>query len=229
MGLSNLFGGTQPMQSIPGTQPFVDPAFAEDTATSVDGVAETLEPGIDEPTYTEASILGEDVIAPTEAEMSVGVESEQTMDLNCPLGYKPVVIYVPEDMLSTNLPVLPVSPDGRIEPPAEASGFDLNRDQLPWLNPELFQFENGYDPYIGIRPEGQELPGSIQYDDVPSGEIQVPDASQGWWENMMDRFQQISLVEKIQEAINEKRAALAQDGVEPTVDHAEFETGECRY
>lgn len=165
-------------------------------------------------------------------------ESEAPVtDPNCPPGYKPVIIYVPEDMPTSELPALPVGPDGHVVPPAQGeepqdgpqkpdqgplkpdkpwfnpwSNPNQNPNMLPWINPDLYNPEA--NPYIGIVPSDQEIPGSIGHAELPDGALQVPEESQGWWHSMLERFQNIPLVEKIQDYVNEKRASLAADGVD---------------
>jgi hypothetical protein len=275
--LSSLFGGSEPMPNLDrpiivdpvvptrnpiNGQPTPAPVI-DDPAVPDDIIDPTAEPGAepisgnsggsgkgqpsaDDPTDgpVEEDIPDRDEEPVTEAPIA---------DPNCPPGYKPVIIYVPDDMPTSELPALPVGPDGHVTPPAQGepqgpniivppdgiaepekpdqdplkpdkpapgywpgSGFwadpGRNPNILPWVNPDLYNHEA--NPYIGIVPSDQEIPGSIGHVDLPENAIVVPDESKGWWHSAVEKFQNIPLVEKIQDYINEKRASLAVDGVE---------------
>jgi hypothetical protein len=212
----------------PGTEPISGHAKGDDTPREG---SEDAEP-------TDGPVEGEKVEDEPEHDEEPAAEAPVT-DPNCPPGYKPVIIYVPEDMPTSELPALPVGPDGHVVPPAQdgpqdgpekpdfeplkpekpgpGSGFPgfwnptQNPSMLPWINPDVYNPEA--NPYIGIVPSDQEIPGSIGHADIPDDALVVPEESQGWWHSMLERFQNIPLVEKIQDYVNEKRASFAVDGV----------------
>jgi hypothetical protein len=181
----------------------------------------------------EEEISGDEPESEPEHDEEPAAEAPVT-DPNCPPGYKPVIIYVPEDMPTSELPALPVGPDGHVVPPTQDGpekpdqgplkpekpwydpwfepGKIPNPNMLPWINPDIYNPEA--NPHIGIVPSDQEIPGSIGHVELPDGALQVPEESQGWWHSVVERFQNIPLVEKIQDYVNEKRASLAADGVD---------------
>lgn len=237
MGLSNLFGGSQPMQSIPGATPVPDIPFPdgspEATLKPFDGIPFTAAP-----TFHEQTLPGftpdEATFAPVEPEDTLyetdgPVETAGIEDSNCPSGYKLVIIYVPEDIPASQIPGLHVGEDGKIPFPEYNDGerpdwlpvFPENRppfeptgnprvDLNPFINPDILDKEkmSKGDPYLTITPDDTELPASITGTPVGAGDLTAP--NQSWLKDFFNKIKESDVDKRLQEIGAEIRAKAAE-------------------